>query len=79
MNLFNVGSNSVTLEFNSGNKGVMQINGTSSGLIELYSMRWLTTVLKTNGTNLDLITKKSKYGKIVAAVSASATASFCWF
>jgi hypothetical protein len=76
MNLFNVGSNSVTLEFNSGNKGVMQINGTSSGLIELYSDEWLTTVLKTNGTNLDLITKKSKYGKIVAAVSASATASF---
>jgi hypothetical protein len=33
-------------------------------------------MLKTNGTNLDLITKKSKYGKIVAAVSASATASF---
>ena len=76
MNLFNVGSNSVTLEFNSGNKGVMQINGTSSGLIELYSDEWLTTILKTNGTNLDLITKKSKYGKIVAAVSASATASF---
>ena len=76
MNLFNVGSNSVTLEFNSGNKGVMKINGTSSGLIELYSDEWLNTMLKTNGTNLDLITKKSKYGKIVAAVSASATASF---
>jgi hypothetical protein len=28
-----------------------------------------------NGTNLDLIAKKSKYGKIVATVSASATAS----
>ena len=76
MNLFNVGSNSVTLEFNSGNKGVMKINGTSSGLIELYSDEWLNTMLKTNGTKLDLITKKSKYGKIVAAVSASATASF---
>ena len=76
MNLFNVGSNSVTMEFNSGNKGVMKINGTGSGLIELYADEWLTTMLKTNGTNLDLITKKSKYGKIVAAVSASATASF---
>jgi hypothetical protein len=76
MNLFNIGSNAVTLEFNSGNKGVMQINGTSSGLIELYNDEWLTTMLKTNGTNLDLVTKKSKYGKIVAAVSASATASF---
>ena len=76
MNLFTVGSNVVTLEFNSGNKGVMKLNGTSSGLIELYSDEWLNTMLKTNGTNLDLITKKSKYGKIVAAVSASATASF---
>jgi hypothetical protein len=44
--------------------------------IEIYNDEWLTTVLRTNGTNLDLITKKSKYGKIVAAVSASATASF---
>jgi hypothetical protein len=76
MNLFNIGSNAVTLEFNSGNKGVMKINGSGSGLIELYNDEWLTTILKTNGTNLDLITKKSKYGKIVAAVSASATASF---
>ena len=76
MNLFNIGSNAVTMEFNSGNKGVMKINGTASGLIELYNDEWVTTLLKTNGTNLDLITKKSKYGKIVAAVSASATALF---
>jgi hypothetical protein len=76
MNLFNIGSNAVTMEFNSGNKGVMKINGTSSGLIELYNDEWLTTMIKRNGTNLDLITKKSKYGKIVAAVSSSATASF---
>jgi hypothetical protein len=75
MNLLNIGSNAVTLEFNSGNKGVMKINGTGSGLIELYNDEWLTTMVKTNGTNLDLITKKSKYGKIVAAVSSSATAS----
>jgi hypothetical protein len=76
MNLFNIGSNAVTLEFNSGNKGVLKINGTGSGLIELYNDEWLTTMLKTNGTNLDLIAKKSKYGKIIAAVSSSATASF---
>ena len=76
MNLFTVGSNTVTIDFTSGNKGTMQINGTSSAAIEIYNDEWLTTVLRTNGTNLDLITKKSKYGKIVAAVSASATASF---
>jgi hypothetical protein len=76
MNLFTVGSNTVTIDFTSGNKGTMQINGTSSAAIEIYNDEWLTTVLRTNGTNLDLVTKKSKYGKIVAAASASATASF---
>ena len=76
MNLFNIGSNAVTLEFNSGNKGTIQINGTSSALLELYNDEWVSAMLKTNGSNLDLIAKKSKYGKIVAAVSASTTASF---
>ena len=76
MNLFTVGANTVTIDFTSGNKGTMRLNGTSSANIEIYNDEWLTTVLRTNGTNLDLITKKSKYGKIVAAVSASATASF---
>jgi len=76
MNLCTVGANTVTIDFTSGNKGTMRLNGTSSANIEIYNDEWLTTVLRTNGTNLDLITKKSKYGKIVAAVSASATASF---
>jgi hypothetical protein len=76
MNLFTVGSNVVTIDFTSGNKGTIQLNGTSSADIEIYNDEWLTTVLRTNGTNLDLVTKKSKYGKIVAAVSASTTASF---
>jgi len=76
MNLFTIGSNIVTLNFTSGNKGVVQINGTSSNQIELFDGNWLNLVLRTNGTNLDIVTKKSKYGSIVAAASASATASF---
>ena len=76
MNLFTVGSNVVTIDFTSGNKGTLQLNGTSSANIEIYNDEWLTAVLRKNGTNLDLIAKKSKYGKIVAAVSASTTASF---
>ena len=76
MNLFTVGSNVVTIDFTSGNKGTLQLNGTSSANIEIYNDEWITAVLRTNGTNLDLIAKKSKYGKIVAAVSASTTASF---
>ena len=76
MNLYTIGSNTVTIDFNSGTKGVIQLNGTSSGEFELFNGEWVNTILRTNGTNLDLIAKKSKYGKIVATVSASATASF---
>jgi hypothetical protein len=75
MNLFTIGSNTVTLDFISGNKGVMQINGTGSATIELYNDEWLTTMLRTTGSNLELVTKKSKYGKIVASVTASTTAT----
>ena len=76
MNLFKIGSNVVTIDFSSGTKGTMKINGTGSAPIELFDGSWVSTLLRTNGTNLDLITKKSKYGKIIATVSASATASF---
>jgi hypothetical protein len=76
MNLYNIGSNSVTIDFSSGTKGVIQINGTGSAEFELFNGEWINTLLRTNGTNLDLVAKKSKYGKIVATVSASASASF---
>jgi hypothetical protein len=76
MNLFKIGSNVVTIDFSSGTKGTMKINGTGSAPIELFDGSWVSTILRTNGTNLDLVTKKSKYGKIIATVSSSATASF---
>ena len=76
MNLFSVGSNHVTLDYTSGTLGTIQINGTSSANIEMFDGGWLTALLRTDGSNLEVIAKRSKYGKIVAAVSASATASF---
>jgi len=76
MNLFTVGSNTVTLDFSSGTKGVLQINGTGSSELELYNDEWVTALLRTSGPALEIVAKKSKYGKIVAAVSASATSSF---
>ena len=76
MNLYNIGSNSVTIDFSSGTMGVIQINGTGSAAFELFNGDWINTILRVNGSNLDLIAKKSKYGKIVTTVSASATASF---
>jgi len=75
MNLYTIGSNAVTIDFSSGTLGSIQINGTSSADFELFNGDWITTVLRKNGTNLDLVAKKSKYGKIVTTVSASATAS----
>jgi hypothetical protein len=76
MNLFSVGNNHVTLDYTSGTLGTIQINGVPSADIELFDGGWLTAMLKTNGPNLTVVAKKSKYGKIVAAVSASAIASF---
>ena len=76
MNLFTIGSNTVTLDYTSGTKGTIQINGNSSADIELFDGGWLTALLRTSGSSLELVAKKSKYGKIVAAVSASDVASF---
>jgi len=76
MNLFTIGNNIVSIDFGSGTLGSIQINTTSSNQIELFNGDYLTTVLRTNGDKLDLITKKSKYGKIIAAASASITGSF---
>ena len=76
MNLFSIGSNNVTLDFTRGTLGTVQINGTSSADIELFDGNYLSTLVKTDGSNLQLITKKSKYGKIVATVTSSAVASF---
>jgi len=75
MNLFNIGSNAVTLDYTSGTLGKIKINGTGSGNIEMFDGGWLTALLLVTGSNLQVLAKRSKYGKIVAAVSASATAS----
>ena len=77
MNLFSVDSNDVTIDFTRGTLGSIQINGTGSSDIELFDGEWLNVLLR-SGSNgsLEVIAKKSKYGKIVAAVSASATSSF---
>lgn len=76
MTLFTVGSNAVTLDYTSGTLGTIQINGTPSANIEMFDGGWLTAMLRTDGGNLEVIAKRSKYGKIVAAVSASTSATF---
>jgi hypothetical protein len=41
----------------------------------MFDGGWLNTVLRTNGSLLEVVAKRSKYGNIVATTSASATAS----
>jgi len=71
MNLVTVGSNNVTIDFVSGNKGVVSINGNATDPIEIFDGQWATMLLRNDGLDSELLIKKSKYGKIVAAVSAS--------
>ena len=75
MNLFTVGNNTVSLDFVSGNKAKIRINNSSSAAIEMYDGGWLTAMLRTSGSKLEVVAKRSKYGKIVAATTASATAT----
>ena len=71
MNLFSVGSNDVTLDFTRGTLGTIQLNGTSSANFECFDGGWITALLRTSGSGLELVAKKSKYGKIVSTISAS--------
>ena len=76
MNLYSVGSNNVTLDYVRGTLGTISINGTASANIDCLDGEWVNTLLRTNGSSLDIIAKKSSYGKILSTVSASAVASF---
>jgi hypothetical protein len=72
MNVMYVGNNRVILDFQSGDQGVFSINGgNQTEPISVFNGDWVSLLIRNNGSDLDLIVKKSKYGKIVAAVSAS--------
>jgi hypothetical protein len=73
MHLYTIDGNDVTIDFVSGTYGTISINGNASNAIEMFDGGWINTVLKQNGSDLELIAKRSKYGKIVAAASASDT------
>ena len=77
MNLYSIGSNDVTINFVRGTLGTLSINGTATDEIECYNGEFLNTLLRSGSSGtLELVVQKSKYGKIVAAVSSSVTASF---
>ena len=76
MNLYSIGGNNVTIDFNSGTLGTLRINTTASGQIECFDGEYINTLLRSgsNGT-LELLAQRSKYGKIITTVSASVTGS----
>jgi hypothetical protein len=77
MNLYSIGSNNVTINFVRGTLGTLSINGTPTQEIECYNGEYLNTLLRSGSSGtLELVVQKAKYGKIVAAVSSSVTASF---
>lgn len=76
MNLATVGSNVFTIDFVSGNKGTVSINGVATQPMELFDGQWVSMLARNNGASCDLLVKKSKYGKIISAVSASDSAPF---
>ncbi len=78
MNLYSVGGNNVTIDFNSGTLGTIRINTTASGLIDCFDGEFVNTLLRSGSDNgtLELIAQKSKFGKITTTVSASVTGSF---
>ncbi len=76
MNLISIGANNVTLDFSRGTLGTLSINGNPTGEIECYNGDWVNTLLRVSGSDLELIAKKSKYGKIIATVSASDSSAF---
>jgi hypothetical protein len=72
MNVLQFGGDRIVLSFQSGDKGTFQINGSAqTDPISVFDGEWASLIVKNNGGNIELVVKKSKYGKIVAAVSAS--------
>jgi hypothetical protein len=78
MNLFNIGSNAVTLDYSSGTMGTIQINGTGSANIEMFDGGWLTTILKTSGSALQVVVKRSKHGKNCCSSIGFSYRIICW-
>ena len=79
MNLYTMGAGvldpiQVDVEFTSGTYGTININGTASAAFECFDGGWVNTLLRTGSSGtVEILAKKSKYGKIVSTVSASAT------
>jgi hypothetical protein len=82
MNLITISGSQVNvkLNFTRGNLGTATIydhlgNTSTTSEIELFDGNWLSMLINKNGSKLDLFINKAKYGKIIAAVTASITST----
>ena len=76
MELFDIGSGSfyATIDFVSGTKGTISLNGDSASTpIEMFDGGWLSVLVTENSGDSFAIVKRSKYGKIVAETSATSS------
>ena len=74
MELLNINSGSfwVTVDFSSGTRGTVSINGGSSSTpIEMFDGGWLSILITTDGTDTTATVKRAKYGKIVATTTVT--------
>ena len=63
----------VNIEFTSGTKGILSLNGNTTDPIEMFDGGWLSVLITERGGNLFATVKRSKYGKIIAETSTTAS------
>ena len=67
------GTLNVNIEFTSGTKGILSLNGNSTDPIEMFDGSWLSVLITERSGNLFATVKRSKYGKIIAETSTTAS------
>ena len=76
MELFDINGGSLyaTIDFVSGTKGTISLKGgTPSAPIEMFDGGWLSVLITEDAGDTYAVVKRSKYGKIVAETSATAS------
>jgi len=63
----------VNIEFTSGTKGILSLNGNTTDPIEMFDGGWLSVLITERAGNLFATVKRSKYGKIIAETSTTAS------
>ncbi len=77
MELFDINGGQLyaTIDFTSGTKGTISLNGNASTPIEMFDGGWLSVLVTYDSNTGDsyAVVKRSKYGKIVAETSVTAS------